>query len=92
MFLLIKFDKILQNIQQVLTMSCFVSSPGSAIAFNSSSSFVKPLVSSNLTLTCKLQDTQPTGPAIGKRSVRRNTHVVKNVDGDAMREGEIDLL
>jgi len=69
-----------------LLLGCLLLSgvDGSSIMFNSSSSFVKPLVSSNLTLTCKIQDTAPVGPIIGKRSIR---HVVINdVKGDMKRE------
>jgi len=55
---------------------------GSEIFFNSSSSFVKPLVTTNLTLTCKLQDTM-VGPAIGKRSVPRYHNVISGGEGQA---------
>jgi len=59
---------------------------GSVIAFNSSSSSIKPLVSNNLTLTCKLQDTQPTGPAIGKRSVPQSYDVINAKEEEMGRE------
>jgi len=59
---------------------------GSAISFVSSSSFVKPHISNNLTLTCKLLDTSPSQPAIGKRSVPDHHHVSTREQG-AMRRG-----
>jgi len=61
------------SLMTYVVASCLILSgaDGSDILFNCSSSFVKPLVSSNLTMTCKIVDTAPTGPAIGKRSVPR---------------------
>ena len=44
--------------------------PGSEIEFRTSNSAIKPLVTHNLTLTCRLPDTTPVapvGPAVGRR-------------------------
>ena len=46
-------------------------------------------MSTNLTLTCKLQDTAPTGPAIGKRSVPSDYDVINSVKGEMEGEGEM---
>jgi len=40
---------------------------GSEIEFNTTHSAIKPLVTHNLTLTCRLPDTTPVGPAVGRR-------------------------
>jgi len=76
-------------------MTCLVTSchllpgaDGSAIVFNTSSSYVKPLVSTNLTLTCKIQDTPPVGPAIGKRSVPSNYDLISEEEGERRREDD----
>ena len=90
-FSLFKFQKTIK-FSAIFPKPVSLSSPGSEISFNSSSSFVKPLVSSNLTLTCKLQDTAPTGPAIGKRSVPSDYDVINGVEGEMGRDGGMLLF
>merc|ERR1719239_1880035 len=59
----------------------------SAIMFNGTSTFVKPLFSTNLTLTCKLQDTSTTPlPVIGKRKRSLPNDVTKRFEEEMRGE------
>ena len=62
-------------------------SPGSEIEFKTSHNAIKPLVTHNLTLTCRLPDTTPVtpvAPVVG----RRRRSVTSLTTGQLDNEGE----